>query len=174
MSKYQKKCYEKHQTCVFESPSHRQCSRCVKNNLLCFFKNSGESNCFQFHFYSTQLNHFFLPFFVKNTIVVMICCLNMMALSFKMRGLYFPLLLACPQISTVIVITATPCHAWHPGPDATLLIIWRRQRTWTAVYKLNKTTISSCSFKDVLWLLMRLLSLIWTFDTAVLSWAWGL
>jgi hypothetical protein len=63
-------------------------------------------------------------FFVKNKVAGMICCLNMMALSFKMRGLYFPLLLASPQIvSKVIVITATPCHVWHPGPDATLLII---------------------------------------------------
>ena len=30
---------------------------------------------------------------------------------------------ACQQISKVIVFTAAPCHAWHPGPDATLLII---------------------------------------------------
>ena len=42
--------------------------------------------------------------------------------------------LLSPQISKVIVFTATPCHVWHPGPDATLLIIWRRWRTWTVVY----------------------------------------
>jgi hypothetical protein len=46
----------------------------------------------------------------------------MMALSLKMIDLYFQLL-PVQQKSKVIVITATPCHAWHPGPDATLLII---------------------------------------------------
>ena len=125
MPKYQKNCYEctrSHRSCVFESPTHHQCSRCVKNNLLCFFKNSGESHCFQFQFYSTQLNHFFFPFFVKNKVAVMICCLNMMSLSLKMIDLYFQLL-PVQRISKVIVFTAAPCHAWHPGPDATLLII---------------------------------------------------
>jgi hypothetical protein len=73
-------------------------------------------------FYSTQLNHFFLPFFVQNKVAVMICCLNMMTLSLKMTELYFQLL-PVQQISKVIVFTAAPCHAWHPGPDATLLII---------------------------------------------------
>jgi hypothetical protein len=52
----------------------------------------------------------------------MICCLNMMALSLKMIDLYFQLL-PVQQISKVIVFTAAPCHACHPGPDATLLII---------------------------------------------------
>ena len=33
------------------------------------------------------------------------------------------------------MFTATPCHAWHSGPDATLLIIWRRWRTWTVLLK---------------------------------------
>ncbi len=42
--------------------------------------------------------------------------------------------LASPQISKVIVITATPCHVWHLDPDATLLIIWRRWRVWSQVY----------------------------------------
>jgi hypothetical protein len=68
--KYQKNCYKctsSHHSCVFESPTHHQCSRCVKNNLLCFFKNSGESHCFQFQFYSTQLNHFCFPFFLSRT-----------------------------------------------------------------------------------------------------------
>jgi len=50
-----------------------------------------------------------------------------------MVGLYFPLL-ASLKISKVIVFTATPCHVWHPGPDATLLIVWRRWRTWTVMY----------------------------------------
>ena len=40
-------------------------------------------------YYSTQLNHFFLPFFVQNKVNVMICCLNMMDLSLKMIDLYF-------------------------------------------------------------------------------------
>jgi len=73
-------------------------------------------------FYFTQLNHFFFPFFVQNKVAVMICCLNMMTLSLKMIDLYFQLL-PVQQISKVIVFTAAPCHAWHPGPDATLLII---------------------------------------------------
>ena len=38
--KYQKNCYKctrSHRSCVFKSPTHHQCSRCIKNNLLCFF-----------------------------------------------------------------------------------------------------------------------------------------
>jgi hypothetical protein len=73
-------------------------------------------------FYSTQLNQFFLPFFVKNKVAVMICCLNTMALSLRILDLYFQLL-PVQQISKVIVFTAAPCHARNPGPDATLLII---------------------------------------------------
>jgi hypothetical protein len=73
-------------------------------------------------FYSTQLNHFFLPFFVQIKVAIMICCLNTMALSLKILDLYFQLL-PVQQISKVIVFTAAPCHTWHPGPDATLLII---------------------------------------------------
>ncbi len=34
----------------------------------------------------------------------------------------------------MIEFTATPCCSWHPGPDATPLIIWRRQRMWKIVY----------------------------------------
>jgi hypothetical protein len=30
--------------------------------------------------------------------------------------------------------TATPCQAWHLGPDATLLIILRRRRMQKIVY----------------------------------------
>ncbi len=62
----------------------------------------------------------------------MICCLYMMALSLKMIDLYFQLL-PVQQISKVIVFTAASCHVWHPGPDATLLIIWRTWRMWKVV-----------------------------------------
>ncbi len=63
----------------------------------------------------------------------MICCQNVMALSLKIWGLYFQPL-AFQQISKVIVFTAIPCHAWHPGPDVTLMISWRRQRMWMVAY----------------------------------------
>ena len=46
-------CTLRHRTCVFESPSHRQCTRCIKNNLICFFKKSGE-------YYLMSLHHFLL------------------------------------------------------------------------------------------------------------------
>ncbi len=63
----------------------------------------------------------------------MICHENVTAMSLKMRGHYFQLL-TFQQISKVIVFTAAPCHAWHLGPDATLLIIWRRWWMWTVSY----------------------------------------
>ena len=46
-------CTLRHRTCVFESTSHRQCTRCIKNNLICFFFKSGE-------YYLTPLHHFIL------------------------------------------------------------------------------------------------------------------
>ena len=116
-------CTLRHRTCVFESPSHHQCTRCIKNNLICFFKKSGE-------YYLMSLQHYLLHS-TQPLLLTFFCpeqgrrndfCLNMKTLSLKMIDLYFQLL-PVQQISKVIVFTAAPCHAWLPGPDATLLII---------------------------------------------------
>ncbi len=111
-------CTLRHRTCVFESPSHRQSTRCINNKLTCLFKFSGESSLsfFPNFFYSIQLNIFI--FFQEQG---------------RRNDLYSKCVSPVPQdlMSTpgisknikVIVFTATPCHVWHPGPDATLLII---------------------------------------------------
>ena len=68
-------CTLRHWTCVFESPSHHQCTRCIKNNLICFFKKSGE-------YYLTSLHHFLLHstqplllhfFFVAECVLLLLC-----------------------------------------------------------------------------------------------------
>jgi hypothetical protein len=50
-------CTLRHRTYVFESPSHRQCTRCINNKLTCLFKFSGESSLSIF-FLSIQLINF--------------------------------------------------------------------------------------------------------------------